>query len=148
MPKAKTNNSQLVPGMMTTISYGVLFAANGLVISLANTWFPQFVVLGTVNVSVLWAVLLSAGALALVDTLTMPLFQEYEARRGTMLTSLEWMVGYLVVDFIGIWLITRASEIFGLGVTSWMVVLGLAVVLDVVQGLGMMGMGKLKTNGK
>ncbi|MBI5151300.1 MAG: hypothetical protein HZA34_01870 [Candidatus Pacebacteria bacterium] len=145
MAKPKTNNLPFVPGMMTPISYGLLFAANGLVISLANTWFPQYVVLGTVNISALWAVLLSAGVLALIGTLTMPFFQEYESRRGRMLSDKEWMVGYLVVNFVGVWLVARVSEIFGLGVTSWMVVLGLAAVLDLVQGFVMMGLEKYKT---
>jgi flagellar biosynthesis protein FliP len=54
------------------------------------------------------------------------------------LSAMDWMVGYLVIDFVAVWVISRFSEQFGLGVAHWWVVLVLALVLDFVQGMGMM----------
>lgn len=132
----ETENS----GMFQVYSFAILFVVNALVIYFANLWFPLHVVLGTATISLLWALVLSAGSLALIGILSMPFFHEWEIRRGRILTSMEWMLGYFVLNFVGIWLITRASEIFGLGVTSWVVVLILAFILDVVQGFGMMSL--------
>ena len=126
------------PGMTQVTSFAVLFIINTIVLYFANSWYPMNVVLGTFSISPMWSLLLSAGSLAIVNTLSIPFFHEWELRRNRPLTSAEWMAGYLVINFVTIWLITRASEVFGMGVTSWGVVLSLAVVLDIIQGIGMM----------
>jgi hypothetical protein len=78
--------------------------------------------------------------------LTMPFFTEWEHRRGKVLSSAEWSVSYFFVNFIGLWIITRFAEVFGLGVTSWMVVAGLALALDIAQGIVMMKLEKWRTS--
>lgn len=127
-------------GMILVASFAVIFIVNMIVLYFANLWFPNTVVLGTMSLTTLWALLLSAGALAVVGTFSIPFFHEVEMRSNKVLTPLEWTLGYLVINFVSLWLLTRAAEIFGMGVTSWLVVLVLAVVLDIVQGIGMMSL--------
>ena len=141
LPVAKTSAN---PGMVLVTSYFVLFAVNALVIYLANIYFPQYVVLGTFNINLPWAIFHSMGTLALINILVIPFIREIERWKGRMLTSMEWMMKYFVGNFVGVWAITRFSEQFGLGVSSWFVVLVLAIVLDLVQGVAIMQMGKVQ----
>lgn len=127
-------------GMIQVYSYFILFVVNALVIYFANLWFPMNVVLGTMSISQPWAIILTAGALALIGTLLIPFFNEWEMRRRKILSAGEWMLGYLFINFVGLWLLTRASEIFGMGVTSWVVLLILAIIMDILQGIGMMSL--------
>ena len=52
------------------------------------------------------------------------------------------MIGYLVINFVGLWSVARGADVLGLGISSWMIVLVIAVVLDFIQGGVMMGLGK------
>ncbi|HCR81464.1 MAG: hypothetical protein UY13_C0002G0156 [Candidatus Pacebacteria bacterium GW2011_GWB1_47_8] len=134
------------PGMMLVISYVTLLITNVIVLYLAQMWFPQYLVLGTMSLTATWALWLSMGKLALINTLAIPFFTEWEHRRGQALSSMDWMAGYFVVNFVGLWLVTRFADIFGLGVTSWVVVAVLALALDFVQGLAMMKLEKWRTS--
>ena len=148
MPKEKAQVSTDNPGIMMVKTFVAMILVNGLVIYLANMFFPEQVVLGTMSISHLWAVLLSAGTLAVINTFTMPFFTIWEQQVKRVLTPMEWMGGYLVINFVGLWLITRVAEIFGLGVASWLVILVLAVVLDFLQGLVMMNLEKMRLQAK
>lgn len=57
---------------------------------------------------------------------------------------MDWMKLYFVVNTLSVYLITRFAEIYGLGVSSWIVVLVLAALMDIVQGVSMMQLGKVK----
>ena len=142
----KTPRFDKNPGMMMVISYLVMLVANVVVLWFAAQWFPQYIVLGTISLTMTWALWLSMGKLALIDTFAMPFFTEWEARRGRELTPTDWSVGYFLVNFVGLWVITRFADIFGLGVTSWVVVAGLALVLDIVQGAVMMRLENWRTS--
>lgn len=137
MPRFSDN-----PGMITTISFVVVALINFIVIRMANAWYPSNVVMGTVDLSVAWAAFLFATALSLLTILLMPFVTVIEQRIKRSLAPHEMMITYLVINFISIWLITRKSEVFGVGVTSWTVVLGLAMILDVLQGVVMMQVEK------
>lgn len=120
------------------IGFFALLIVNSVVIWVANYFFPSFVVLGTANISLWWAVLHSMGTLALIGTLAVPAMEYIQEMQGRALTMKDWMIGYLVVNFVGIWVIARFSEQFGLGISAWWVALVVAVILDLVQGLAMM----------
>ena len=49
------------------------------------------------------------------------------------------IAGYFVVNLAELWFITRYAEIFGLGVSSWVVLVCLALVADLAQGMAVMG---------
>jgi uncharacterized membrane protein YvlD (DUF360 family) len=131
------------PGLVLLSSYIVLFIVNAVVLYLANLLSPTDVVLGTHALSPLWAILHSMGTLALLNTFAMPFAQEIERRQGRELTPKEWMIGYFVINAVGIWLIARFSQQFGLGISGWYVVVVLAAVMDIVQGGAMMQLGKI-----
>jgi hypothetical protein len=126
------------PNLKMSIIFLILWIVNGLVISLANMIFPQQIVLGTMSLSRMMALVLSSGVLAWLATITMPLFTEVEIRKQMVLAPQHWMAGYLVINAISVWVVARFADALGLGIESWMYVLGLAVVLDVTQGMAMM----------
>ena len=130
--------------MILVITYFILFAVNSLIIYLANLWFPQNVVLGTQSLSPIWALFLSMGVLSFINTFAIPFINHYEKSRKQPLTPKGWMLAYLGLNFVGLWLITRAAEQLGLGITSWIIAAILAVILDVFQGIAMMQLEKLR----
>ncbi|MFH1602148.1 MAG: hypothetical protein ABIB61_04285 [Candidatus Shapirobacteria bacterium] len=138
------NNSNN-PGLILVISYFLIFLANSLVIILTNLLFPNFIVLGTACHTKLWAIIQSMGVLALINTLAIPLIREYENKRGKMLNSQEWMLAYFLVNFAGLWIVARFAKNFGLGISSWVVALVLAIVLDAVQSATMIKLEKFRT---
>ncbi len=131
------------PGMIMFVSFVVLAVVTSVVVYLANMWFPGAVVLGTANISLMWAVFLSAIAVAVIDTFATPFLTEWELKRKRDLSGKEMMAVYLVINFVGLWLVSRFSEVFGLGLSSWLVVLILAAVLDGVQGVAMVNLQKV-----
>lgn len=140
-PKTKPSTDN--PGMILVITYLTLFVINILVIYLANLLFPQYVVLGTAHVSKTWAILHTMGILALVDTFAIPFFREIEKAKGKMFTSKDWMAAYFILNFVGVWLITRLADQLGFGITSWVIAAILAVILNLAQGIAMMQLQKL-----
>lgn len=135
------------PGMMFFISFVIVAILNYLVIWVANMWFPMNVVLGTVSLSAGWAAALFSGTLSLLTVLFLPFMTMWEQRMKRNFAPHEMMLVYLVFNFVSVWLITRKSEVFGVGVTSWLVVLGLALVLDILQGMVMMQVEKWRLRG-
>ncbi len=144
MAKKENQSVSSNPGMVLVATYIVLFAVSALVIYLANMFFPQQVVLGTASMSSAWAILHSMGTLALINAFAIPFNREFEKLKGRMLTPKEWMIKYFVLNFVGIWVITRFSDQFGLGVSAWYVIVALAVVLDMIQGVVMMQIEKFR----
>ncbi len=126
-------------GMTYVFVYATLFFVNALVLYFAHLWFPTQVVMGTVSLSQLWATILVSSKLALIGILTMPFFTAWEIKRKEILTPLHWLAGYLLINVTSIWLLSRFSEVYGLGITSWVVALSLGFVLNLVQGFAMMG---------
>lgn len=142
---AKKNALAENPGLVLVVTYFVLFVVNALVVWLANSLVPQQVVLGTQFISKGWAIIHSMGTLALLNTFAIPFVREYEKSRGKMFSPKEWMVAYLVLNLVGVWVIARFAENLGFGISSWTVALVLAAVLDVVQGIAMMQVEKLRS---
>lgn len=131
-------------GVILVVSYLVLFVVNSIVIYFAHMLFPGFVVLGTRSLSVVWAIALGMGVLSLINTFAIPLMRVYENKRKRTFSTNEWMISYFLLNFGGVWLIARGSAQLGLGITSWVVALVLAVVFDLVQGVVMMKLEKLR----
>lgn len=131
--KGMMNNA----GIMVVFSFLALMLVNTIVILLANMFFPENVVLGNMSLTANWAAFLSMAALSLIGAFAIPFFHYWEDTRGSLLSTTEWMRYYFVLNFVGVWLITRAAGQFGLGVSSWYVVVALAAAFDIVQGLSM-----------
>lgn len=142
-PTTQVHQSAFHPNMMMVITFFATFIVSALVVYGAHLVFPTHVVLGTQSMSPHWALIHSIGTLSLLLTLVMPFMTEYEKLKGKILTPIDWMTAYLLFNVLGLWLITRYSDQFGLGVTSWVVIICLAVVLDFLQGMVMMMVGEL-----
>lgn len=140
---AEKKSSSSGSGMIYVVSYLTLFVANVVVLYLANMFFPELVVLGTISLTMLWGILLSMGVLTLIDVFAIPFVHVYENKRGKMFNSMEWMVAYFLINLGGIWLIARFPDQFGFGIKSWLVAVVLAVVMDFFQGMVMMQLAKL-----
>lgn len=125
-------------------SYIALFIVNTVVIFLASVIFPLYVVLGTFNLSTSWSLIHSMTLLALANVFVIPFVREYEHRAGKMFTNNQWMAVYFVINFIGIWLIARFADQVGFGISSWLVAAVLALVLNIVQAIVMMGLEKFR----
>lgn len=130
--------------MMMVCTYFILFVINALIIWLANTLFPNNVVLGTWSISKPWAIIHSMGILALIDTFSIPFIRMCEIKRKKMFSSKDWMIAYFLINTAGVWLIARFAGEIGLGISSWIVAVFLAIVLDIFQGLGMKWVGKME----
>ena len=140
----KSNFQKSETGIILVISYAVLFIVNCAVIFAANIIFPTQVVLGTKSLSLIWAGVLSMGVLTLINTFAVPIIRVIENSRKKMFTTKDWMVSYFLLNFVGVWLVARCATELGMGISSWVVALVLAVVLDVVQGVAMMQLEKMK----
>lgn len=125
-------------------SYIALFIVNTVVIFLASVIFPLYVVLGTFNLTTSWSLIHSMTLLALANVFVIPFVREYEHRAGKMFTNNQWMAVYFVINFIGIWLIARFADQVGFGISSWLVAAVLALVLNIVQAIVMMGLEKFR----
>jgi hypothetical protein len=135
-PIPKVNN--LAP---MSVTFFLIWAVTAVVISLANTFMPEQIVLGTMTVNRMMALLLSSGIIAWATTITMPIFTEIEVRKQMILAPQHWIIGYLIINVAALWVTTRFADVIGLGVSSWVYVVGLAAVLDFVQGMVMMAYG-------
>lgn len=131
-------------GMMLLFSYLTLFVVNLIVIYLASMIAPSHIVLGTYSLTPLWALCLSVSKLTLLGIFVMPLVAYYEYKNKKTLRPQDWMFLYFVVNFVSLWGVSRFSHIYGLGLSSWLVTLVIAIVLDAVQGVAMMNLNKIK----
>ena len=131
-------------GIVFVINYFAFFLVNSLVIYLANQFYPQQVVLGTLCINNLWAVIHSMSTLALINTLAIPLVRELEKKQNRVLSTFEWFVIYFLINLAGIWVIGRFAEQLGLGIASWLVASVLALILDLLQGVVMMRVEKMR----
>lgn len=134
------------PGIMMVVTYVDLFIVNVLVIYLANRYYPNAIVLGTRSISLGWALVHSMGTLALFNTFAIPFIREWESRKGKMLTNTQWMIKYFVINFAGLWILSRYAENIGLGIASWKVIVVLAIILNIVQGIVMKKLEKMRSS--
>ncbi|MBP9702887.1 hypothetical protein KBD69_04320 [Candidatus Woesebacteria bacterium] len=130
--------------LMLLFSFLTVGLVNMLVIYIANFLFPMHVVLGTMSLTPFWALMLATTELSIWLTAIIPLVYYYEWKNKRNLTDKEWMGLYFIANLVLVWGVTRFADIYGFGVSSWVVVVALAVVLDFVQGIGMMKLSKVK----
>ena len=125
----ETNFSQLA---MMVVAFSVVSV---IVLYIANMLFPENVVLGNHIVTPMMGLLMSSIVISLLGVSATPLIEWARKAFNMTLTASHWMLLYLVINTLAVWLVARFAEILGLGVSSWVVALGLGFVLDVAQGL-------------
>ncbi len=109
------------------------WVVNSLLIYLANLWLPSNFVLGNARWSPLVAVVLAGLAITIIVVVTTSV-KIVLNRVAPALDSMPLtLVYYFFANFAAIWIVARMAEIFGLGISKFTYVAGLALVADVAQ---------------
>lgn len=135
--KTVTRSTKVSPEMsfvQLIMLYVVFFIVNSVVILVANTLFPNLVVLGTHLYSPLQALLQSMAVFSLITVAASPLVEMMASSMKWKLSFEHWIVIYAVINALGLWITARFAEMLGLGIASVTTVIVLALVLDVAQG--------------
>jgi hypothetical protein len=122
---------------MMVCTFFILLVVNGLIIWLANMFFPKNIALGTWSITKFQAIIQSMEILALIDVFSIPFIKEYETKRNKKMSAKDWMIGYFLINTASIWLIARLAGYVGMGISSWLVAVILGLILDLIQGLVM-----------
>jgi len=120
----------------------VVWAANSLVVFLANWLYPTNVVLGTYRINLLFAVVLGGLLITVLSRLARIFLKKYVQQY--LKGKLGMFVFYGLINTASIWLIARAAPATGLGISSffWALVLGFS--LSVSQWLTRQGLKTFK----
>ena len=107
------------------VSFLGFWVANSVVLLVLSLILSGNVVLGTDKLTSPMAAVLSGFLLTVVQFLVRPAVEKsgYIVKNSNL-----WAAIYLVVNFLGIWVIKRLAQITGLGVSSLLFVLIVAVV--------------------
>lgn len=124
--------------VLFVINFVVMYLVNILVVYVAHLVFPNHVVLGNDQVTRNWSLVLAGLTFTTAITFLIPFIQRYEFMRGKLFSMNEWMALYAVINAGALWLVTRFAEQLGWGVSSWVVVVILALLLDFLQGMVVM----------
>jgi hypothetical protein len=135
-----TRTSMHEPSVVTTFSqlmaaWVAFFLASTLLFYLVNLLFPQYLVFGTDQISSWVAMLQSSALLSLLVVGAIPIIEMVGSSMGRKISDSDWMVIYLLLNTIGIWLISRFAEVIGLGISSWVVALVVGFILNLAQGI-------------
>lgn len=135
--KPKTEVSPEMSLTQLVLMFVVFMVVNSVVVLVANTLFPENVVLGTHLISPLQALIQSMAVFSLITVAAAPVIEAIADQMKVKLGFGHWMLLYAVINTIALWVTARFAELVGLGISSWVVVVVLAVVLDFAQGAAM-----------
>jgi hypothetical protein len=137
--KTTKKSSKVAAEIMTarelSITFIVWMIGHSLLIYLANRFFPDFVVLGTHQLSAFQSIFYSMLVFTLIAVGATPLIEYFAILQKRVLKAMDWFIAYFFINAVGIWIVARFAEQLGMGISSWLVAVALAVVFDVVQGL-------------
>ncbi len=103
---------------------------NAIVLYLASMFFPAFVVLGNSSLSPVVATVITGFLLSGVMALPEPVMKAVGLKtKNELLLALV----YLIFNVVGLWVFARLANNIGFGVTSFVVVIALGFVLNLVQ---------------
>jgi hypothetical protein len=132
---AKADGVKTMSAAQLSLTFVAWMIAHSVIFYLANRFFPEAVVLGTHLFSTWQAVLYSSLVFTLITVGSIPVVEMLAAAIKRTLTGMDWMVLYFVINTVGIWIVARFAEQLGLGISSWVVAVVLALVIDAVQGI-------------
>jgi len=111
----------------------VLFVSNSLVIFLATLLFPRQIVLGNYFLPLFLALFFSMAVFSLYQAVMAPFIKDICRQRDIKLNPNRWSVIYFFLNSIGLWIIARLASVFGLGISSWTVIVALAIILSLAH---------------
>lgn len=104
--------------------------ANSIVLYLAAMFFPAFVVLGNSSLSAVTATVITGFLLSGVMALPEPVMKTVGWKtKNELLLALV----YLIFNVVGLWVLARLANYIGFGVTSFVVVIVLGFILNMLQ---------------
>lgn len=103
---------------------------NAVVLYVGSILFPTDIVLGNSTLSPLLAAIVTGILLSVVMTLPEPTIQSLKWK---IKNEMYWMLIYLAANIAGLWLLARLANFSGFGVTSYMVIIVLGFVLNLLQ---------------
>ena len=112
---------------MLLVSIGVV---NAVVLYLANMFFPTYVVLGNNSLSPLFATVITGFLLSATMALPEPVMKAVGLKTKN---ELYLALVYIVFNVVGLWILARLANYVGFGVSSFIVVIALGFVLNLVQ---------------
>lgn len=112
---------------MLLLSIGVV---NAIALYLANMFFPTYIVLGNSTLSPLLATVITGFLLSAFMGLPEPVMKVVGLKSKNEIT-LAFV--YLVFNVVGLWVLGRLANYIGFGVSSFVVVIVLGFVLNLVQ---------------
>lgn len=129
--------------MKKNSNYTLLLAigiANAIVLYLSNMFFPTYVVLGNNVLSPILATVVTGFLLAAITALPLPIMKAVGLKTKN---ELYLAVVYLIFNVVGLWVLARLANYVGFGVSSYIVILVLGFVLNILQyGVWKMVSGK------
>lgn len=118
-----------------------MWLVNGTLILLANWFMPETYVLGTYRMGVFVSALVASLVWTIITLLVEPVLKVANYKPKNPVVS---MLIYLVANFVGLWLVARMAPLTGFGVMSWVWVLALAFVGNLVQFVTWSALDKTK----
>lgn len=137
MPKTTEVTETSMPrlsGKQIATMFVLFLAANFAALYLMNKWWPTNIVLGTHFFSPMVALLYTVLPLSILAVGLVPVVEYIMDTTNWKANDYHWLVLSFVVNAAAIWSLTRFAEWVGMGVSSWMVVAAMAIVLTAIQG--------------
>lgn len=108
----------------------LMTAVNALLLYLASVLYPRNIVLGNNVLAPYLAVIITAVLLSVVLSFTLPVARVLKIKEKN---ELGMSLSYTVANIIGLWLLARMAVFTGFGVSSYVVVVILGLILSAVQ---------------
>lgn len=137
MSSQNTSNNMALSGRQLGLMFVLFMIGHSVIIYLASKFFPQQVVLGNHILSSNLALFFSMTIVTLVTVGAAPLIEWKAEYFKKKLTPQTWMLIYLLVNFVALKLAAVWAKNLGMGLSSWVVALVLAVLFTLVQGFMM-----------
>jgi len=133
--QVSAKKAEIMSARVLSVTFITWMIGHSSILYLANALFPSHVVLGTNQFSSLQGLFYSMLVFTLIAVGSIPITEYIAILQKKTLKTMDWMVIFFFVNVVGIWLVARFAEQLGLGISSWLVAVALAVVFDIAQGV-------------
>lgn len=117
------------------LMFVAFFAVHTLVLFLGDLFLGDMVVLGHHIFSPLRGLIQSMLFFTVLVVAAVPVIEVIANSLRVKLGMMHWIGVYLVINSIALWATARMAEMLGMGISGWEVVVGLAAVITLAQGL-------------
>jgi hypothetical protein len=140
--RQQSSEAKTTPFNWLVIMYAVLLVVHLIVFAVLGFVFPNVMVFGTHQVSVLAGLLMSSIVFTFLTIGAIPVIEAVQSTLKIKLSNMQWMVAYYVLDFVSLWVLARFAEQLGMGISSWKAIAFIAILFDCAQGLAITSLMK------